>query len=211
MNPNLTLDKAIKIEVNYGAPSFKIPDITRLDTVTCQLRSQSVVVYSEIIGSLALYKFQRNSSYNIIGAIDIYGEQFGINKLTHIEDLPSADGFDIGLAKRNVNEISNEIRSILQFFTMAPKTFDIRWTINLSHGKDHINNCINGIKQAKFKPETIRLVSKDNIDINDLSKIIEDIRNGFGNKKLNVKIPGSVKKLENKEGLFYDINAEDLA
>ena len=213
MKTKLSLDKSNRVEIYYDKPSLAIRSLMALDSLAVSMRSQSVVVDPSCLPDLNVIKFQRNSPYRVIGAVDLACKNFGANKAIQLQNLIEADGFDIGLtAKRNATELHNEINGIQNFLKMAGKPFSIRWLIDVKHGRDHITECLKAIKSTKTKYEAICLVVRD-LEKEVIENLIDKCRKDLGLAKAPVKIFANYnEELFNDKDLdlTYQFRAEDL-
>lgn len=212
MQVKLPLSKTNRVEIYFDKPNLSVKSLTELDSLLVSTRSPSVIINTEFMNELNLIKLQRNSQYNVIAAIDLDGKVFGSNKIYRIQNLIEADGFDIGLtANKNKVELINEIKAIDQFLKQASKQFKMRWVINSKHGPDHIDKCIDAIKESKVRYELISILT-DNTDPKTAHNIVKKCRNGLGMVKCKMKISGkpSDDLIINDNNLVYQVRAEDL-
>lgn len=212
MRVKLPLDQTNRIEVYLDKLSLDIKDLPELDSLMCSIRSPVLVVNPSYLRDINIIRCQRNSQYKLLAAIDLEGKTFGGNKIYKIRDMIEADGFDIGLTVgRNKIEMINEIKGIISFLSQAGKHYSIRWVINTKHGSDHIDKCINAIKESKCNYELISLLT-DELEPDLAHTIMKDCRNKIGITKCNMKISGKPVDglIKNDLNLRYQIEAKDL-
>lgn len=213
MKTKLTLDKSTKVEIYFEKPSLVIRNLMALDSLAVSMRSPCVVIDPSGLPDLNVIKFQRNSPYKVIGAIDLECKTFGSNKAIKLQNLIEADGFDIGLtAKRSATELHNEIVGIQNFLKMAGKPFYIRWLIDIKHGRDHITECLKAIKTSKTRYEAICLVVR-NTEKEVIKSIINKCREELGITKTPIKIFADFNEelFDDKDlNLTYQFKAEEL-
>lgn len=190
MRVALPLDQTNRVEVLFEKPSLKVKDLAKLDSIMCSTRAPALVIDPAYINDIIMIKGQRNSKYNVIAAIDLEGKVYGGNKVYHIKNAISADGFDIGLtANKNKTELTNEIKAITSFLSQSPTEYMIRWVINAKHGSGHVKECLEAIKKSKTKFDMISLIT-DSIDADLAHDLVKTCRTSLGLAKCKMKISG---------------------
>ena len=196
-------DIGIKIEPSFTTFNQKISNITNIDTIMLKNKCPAIVVNPEWYDQILLMKMQRNSQYKAILPIDIYGNNFGIQKLLNMPSLASAEGFEIGLANGPVAQIINEMKSVHDLLKMSKAKYLVRWCINNKYGEKYVNNCLEAIKKYELSPDMIRITNSDGINVND-------IRKKLGKMKMTIKIDSKVNDIKKWPNVLYNVKIEEL-
>lgn len=195
-----------KTEILFDGPSVKIKSMEDVDTLAKSMNSPTVVVHPDYFERINTIRQVTGSPYSIIVAVDMNGKQFGINKILVAKNLIQADGFEVGITTgKKLQDIKNELKSISNF--MSNMSYDIRWVINASGGKEFIENAIKAIKEQKL--DNIITIKDDS----DMSyDIIKFCREKLGKLKAEIKICSRLhdKLLRNDPNLKYLIPINDL-
>ena len=196
----------VKLEPNMVSPNRLAPNLSSLDTTLCKMKSPAIITSIEMFDSINIIKSQRGSLYGVIISIDPNGKLFGANKVFSIGKAINADGFDIGLSNKPINDIVNEIKSIMSFLSRGNKEYKIRWGINVQNGDQYVNSCVEAIKKSEVKYDAIKLINTKNFDY------VKIVREKLGRAKQKIKININDHKCVNLNDadLFYDIDSSKL-